>query len=219
MVLLDVYICPTAGFITFAFASWWDLVGLHPPLYFFSSSVFVCPVSANGSLRANSSLAFVGLVALSFSSWPSWQCTFSFYGYLETLAWYHIIHLPDRHLPAFSLASSSCSALIGGRTWRSRGLPSHFSCIHGQYRSLIAVMVASFLFDAGLNSYFSFAKVAQASSVKYQLHSSLSLLKFSSSLPHFLLNGWSLKKMGYSVKFACYSLSLHDCFLLALHCT
>ena len=43
MVLLDVYICPTAGFITFAFASWWDLVGLHPPVYFFSSSVFVCP--------------------------------------------------------------------------------------------------------------------------------------------------------------------------------
>lgn len=126
MVLLDVYIYPTAGFITFAFASWWDLVGLHPPLYFFSSSVFVCPV------RANSSLAFVGLVALSFSSWTSWQCTFSFYGYLETLAWYHIIHLPDRHLPAFSLASSSCSALIGGRTWRSRGLPSHFSCIHGR---------------------------------------------------------------------------------------
>ena len=44
----------------------------------------------------------------------------------------YIIHLPDRHLPAFSLASSSCSALIGGRTWRSRGLPSHFSCIHGR---------------------------------------------------------------------------------------
>ena len=83
----------------------------------------------------------------------------------------------------------------------------------------IAVMVASFLFDAGLHSYFSFAKVAQASFVKYQSHGSLSLLKFSSSLPHFLLNGRSLKKMGYSVKFACYSLSLHDCFLLALHCT
>ena len=32
----------------------------------------------------------------------------------------------------------------------------------------IAVMVASFLFDAGLHSYFSFAKVAQASFVKYQ---------------------------------------------------
>ena len=53
----------------------------------------------------------------------------------------------------------------------------------------IAVMVASFLFDAGLHSYFSFAKVAQASFVKYQSHGSLSLLKFSSSLPHFLLNG------------------------------
>ena len=212
MVLLDVYICPTAGFITFAFASWWDLVGLHPPLYFFSSSVFVCPV------RANSSLAFVGLVALSFSSWPSWQCTFSFYGYLETLAWYHIIHLPDRHLPAFSLASSSCSALIGGRTWRSRGLPSHFSCIHGQYRSPLPLWLPlSFLMR--VHSYFSFAKVAQVSFVKYQSHSSLSLLKFSSSLPHFLLNGWSLKKMGYSVKFACDSLSLHDCFLLALYCT
>lgn len=83
----------------------------------------------------------------------------------------------------------------------------------------IAVMVASFLFDAGLYSYFSFAKVAQASFVKYQSHSSLSLLKFSSSLPHFLLNGQGLKKMGYSEKFACYSLSLHDCFLLALYCT
>ena len=40
-----------------------------------------------------------------------------------------------------------------------------------------------------VHSYFSFAKVAQASFVKYQSHSSLSLLKFSSSLPHFLLNG------------------------------
>lgn len=99
------------------------------------------------------------------------------------------------------------------------------ACRHISHASMavipvtIAVMVASFLFDAGLNSYFSFAKVAQASSVKYQSHSSLSLLKFSSSLPHFLLNGWNLKKMGYSVKFACYSLSLHDCFLLALYCT
>ena len=99
------------------------------------------------------------------------------------------------------------------------------TCRHISHASMavipvtIAVMVASFLFDAGLNSYFSFAKVAQASSVKYQLHGSLSLLKFSSSLPHFLLNGRSLKKMGYSVKFACYSLSLHDCFLLALYCT
>ena len=36
---------------------WW---GFHPPVYLFSSSVFVCPVGANGSL------AFVGLVALSF---------------------------------------------------------------------------------------------------------------------------------------------------------
>jgi hypothetical protein len=52
----------------------------------------------------------------------------------------------------------------------------------------IAVMVASFLFDAGLHSYFSFAKVAQASSVKYQSHSSLSLHKLSGSLPDFLLN-------------------------------
>ena len=48
---------------------------------------------------------------------------------------------------------------------------------------------------------------------------SLSLLKFSSSLPHFLLYGHVLKKMGYSTKFACYSLPLHDCSLLALLCT
>ena len=99
------------------------------------------------------------------------------------------------------------------------------ACRHISHASMavipvtIAVMVASFLFDTGLHSYFSFAKVAQASFVKYQSHSSLFLLKFSSSLPHFLFNGQGLKKMGYSVKFACYSLSLHDCFLLALYCT
>jgi len=33
---------------------------------------------------------------------------------------------------------------------------------------IIAVMVASFLFDAGLHSYFSFANVVQASFAKYQ---------------------------------------------------
>ena len=36
---------------------WW---GFLPPVYLFSSSVFVCPVKASGSLT------FVGLVALSF---------------------------------------------------------------------------------------------------------------------------------------------------------
>ena len=55
--------------------------------------------------------------------------------------------------------------------------------------SLVVVMGCLFPFDAGLHSYFSFAKVAQASFVKYQSHGSLFLLKFFSSLPHFLLNG------------------------------
>ena len=75
----------------------------------------------------------------------------------------------------------------------------HYGCLsilHGPTASICAVTrhwlllwVASFFFDAGLHSYFSFAKVAQASFVKYQSHGSLFLLKFSSSLPHFLLNG------------------------------
>lgn len=61
--------------------------------------------------------------------------------------------------------------------------------IHYAKRHWLLLWVASFLFDAGLHSYFFFAKVAQASIVKYQSHGSLFLLKFSSSLPHFLLNG------------------------------
>ena len=48
---------------------------------------------------------------------------------------------------------------------------------------------------------------------------SLSRHKIGSSLPHFLLSGHVLKKMGYSANFPCDSLSLHDCFLLALDCT
>lgn len=96
------------------------------------SCVFLLFFCVHLPVRANGSLAFVGLVALSFPSWPSWQYTFSFQGQLKTLAWYHIIHLSDRHLPAFSLAFSSCSALTGGRTWRISYLPSHFSCIHGR---------------------------------------------------------------------------------------
>ena len=117
---------PNCRFYNFCICILMGLGGASP------SSVFLLFFCVRLPVRANSSLAFVGLVALSYPSWTSWQCTFTFYGHLETLAWYHIANLPDRHLPALSLASSSCGALNGGRTWRSCSLPSHLSCIHGR---------------------------------------------------------------------------------------
>ena len=95
----------------------------------------------------------------------------------------------------------------------------HRLCIYGiDTNHLLPLSVASFLSYAGRHSYFSFAKVAQASSVKYQSWTPYPYTNLAAAFRIFFLTA-HLKKMGYSTKFACYSLSLHDCSLLALLCT
>lgn len=84
--------------------------------------------------------------------------------------------------------------------------------------SLIAVYVAISFFMSGSLIFF-LCKFSPSVIRQVPVVASLSLLKLSGSLPDFLLNAGWLKKIGYSVKFACHSLPLHDCSLLALLCT
>ena len=128
-------------------------------------------------------------------------------------------YLTNGSLPDFSLASLSSDAC---NWWLN--LPHRLisfwqcSCIHGQYQSLIAVILAIFLFHKGPLIFF-LCKGSPSVIRQVPVAGSLSRHKIGSSLPHFLLSGHVLKKMGYSANFPCDSLSLHDCFLLALDCT
>ena len=85
---------PNCRFYNFCICILMGLGGASP------SSVFLLFFCVRLPVRANSSLAFVGLVALSYSSWTSWQCTFSFYGHLETLGTTLPIFQTDIFLPS-----------------------------------------------------------------------------------------------------------------------
>ena len=101
---------------------WW---GFHPSCVFLLFFCVRLPRHGKWFSRLCRSRGFV------VSSWPC-VVPISLFKVIWTSLLGTSVYLPFRHLPAFSLASLSGSALMGSRTWRSRGLPSHHRCIHGR---------------------------------------------------------------------------------------
>ena len=136
------------------------LLSLHHPVFFFSSSVFVCPVRANGSLD------FVGLVALSF---PRDLVSYPFL-FLWSSGHPCLVPVSIFRADIFSFSRRHpCPVML----WFWLNLPErawcwHRLCIHGRDTGHHCCYGCHSIFKAGF-AYFSVANLTQAAHGKYHV--------------------------------------------------